>query len=149
MKENQSVRMVELPGGVTYKDWFPFVSLSNCVEDRVDLERGGTVPWRSSWVGGAGGRNGGEKRGDRLLSWVAPHRTAWLPEGSRHAGRHDSFKSRATPHGTTHWRVTPKYVARLSLTRSAELPAWHVGRAKHVARPFSESHHEFWHDQKG
>ena len=31
-----------------------FVSTLNRVEDRVDLERGGTVPWRSSWVEGTG-----------------------------------------------------------------------------------------------
>ena len=49
----------------------------------------------------AGGRNGGGRRCDRLLSSVAPRYTARLPEESRHAGWHDSFKSRATPHGTT------------------------------------------------
>ena len=38
------------------------------VEDRVDLEGGGAVPWRSSRVGGVGGRNGGGRRCDRLLS---------------------------------------------------------------------------------
>ena len=59
--------------------------------------------------------------------WANRH---WPLIESRHARRHDSFKSRATPHGTTRWRVTPKHVARLSLARSAELPAWQVGRAK-------------------
>ena len=97
------------------------------VEDRVDLEGGGAM---EKLGGRAGGRNGGGRRGDRLLRWVTPRHTARLPEESRHAGWHDYFKSRATPHDTTRWRVTPKHVARLSLTRSAELPAWQVGHAK-------------------
>ena len=46
MKENQLVRMEELLTRIL------FVSPLNRVEDRVDLEGGGTTSWRSSWVGG-------------------------------------------------------------------------------------------------
>ena len=49
----------------------------------------------------AGGRNGGGRRCDRLLSSVAPRYTARLPEESRHAARHDSLKSHAKACGTT------------------------------------------------
>ena len=62
MKENQSVRMEELLTRIL------FVSPLNRVEDRVDLEgvRDGAMEIKLG--GRGGGRNGGGKRVNRLLS---------------------------------------------------------------------------------
>ena len=106
------------------------------VEDRVDLEGEGRCHGEVGWEGW------GEKR-RRKKRWLF-------------------IKiSRATPDGTTPLRVAPRRTARLaeesrqSMRRDSALPgqlSCQRGRLvapKHVVRPFSESRHEFWRDQKG
>ena len=81
--------------------------------------------------------------------------------GGGRRGRWFIKLSRATPHGTTCLRVTPRRTTRLaeesrqSMWRDSALPdqlSCQRGRLvapKHVVRSFSESRHEFWRDQKG
>ena len=104
------------------------------VEDRVDLEGEGRCH---------GDQVGWERRGEEMK------KKSFIKLG------------RATAHGTTPWKVTPRRMVRLaeelcqSMWRDSALPGQlscqrgRVVAPKYVTRPFSESRHEFWRDQKG
>ena len=98
-------------------------------------------------MGGGGGRRRGQS--SIKLSRAMPH------------GATPSLKGRARPDDTTPLGVAPRRTTRLaeescqSMWRDLALPNQlncQHGRLvapKHMARPFIESRHKFWRDQKG
>ena len=90
------------------KDRFFFISVSNWVEDGMDLEG----EWEGRLHGDRVGWGGKGKKGRR--------------KKTRQAGRSFIKLSRTTPHGATCWRVASRLMARLakglSISRDSTMP---------------------------
>jgi len=127
------MKKCESESGGAFRRSFPTIFIPTDHRTRLSgnttesyTQMGPLASWGSATEIKSGGRGGG-KKGRRKKRW--------------------SFikLSRATPHDTTRWEVTPNHVARLRLARSAELPTWQGGRAKECGA----TRHEFWRGQNG